>query len=69
MNLVPIAKPVRIRVECGGEEHISMDSLLEYFRCDDIEKLYLNGSLNKFLSQCGKEMLPNCTTVFQIAGS
>lgn len=67
MNLVPIAKPVRIRVECGGEEHISMDSLLEYFCCDDIEELYLNGSLNKFLSQSGKEMLPNCTNIFQIA--
>ena len=68
MNLVPIAKSVRIRVECGGEEHTTIDSLLEYFSRDDIEKLYLNGSLNKFLKQSGKDYLPkDCTNVFQIA--
>lgn len=68
MILVPIAKSVRIRVECGGEEHTTIDSLLEYFSSDDIEKLYLNGSLNKFLKQSGKDYLPkDCTNVFQIA--
>lgn len=36
MNLEPYAKPVRIRIKSGGEEHSTLESLKKNFRVEDI---------------------------------
>lgn len=48
MKLIPKAKPVRIRITVGNEEHNSLESLQENFVWDDIISL-LDGRLIKWL--------------------
>lgn len=53
MKLVAKAKPVKIRIKSGGEEHSSLDSLKRDFRIDDIKPL-LDGRLSRWLRQQGE---------------
>lgn len=50
MKLIPKAKPVRIRIMSGGEEHSSLDSLKHNFNVDDIRPL-LDHRLSRWLRQ------------------
>lgn len=50
MKLIPKAKPVKIRIKSGEEEHSSLDSLLHNFNVSDIEPL-LDGRLTRWLKQ------------------
>jgi hypothetical protein len=49
----PEAKPVKIRIMSGGEEHSSLDSLRQNFNLEDIEKL-LDGRLVNWLYKIGE---------------
>lgn len=53
MKLIPKAKPVRIRISSGGQEHSSLDTLLENFDIESLLPLYINGSLSRWLNQIG----------------
>lgn len=53
-RIEPQAKPVRIRIEVGGEEHSSIKSLKEKFDIKDVFKLYEDGSLLKWLNGIGE---------------
>ena len=53
-KIEPQAKPVRIRIEVGGEEHSSIKSLKEKFDIKDVFKLYEDGSLLKWLNGIGQ---------------
>lgn len=44
MKLISKAKPVKIRIKSGGEEHSSLDSLKRNFNISDIQPL-LDGRL------------------------
>lgn len=48
MKLTPIAKPVRIRIKSGNEEHSSLESLRNHFVWEDVSVL-LDGRLDKWL--------------------
>lgn len=54
MKLIPKAKPVRIRIFSGGEEHASLESLRAHFELDDLLPLFRNGSLLRWLNQIGE---------------
>lgn len=56
MKLIPKAKPVKIRIKSGGEEHSSLDSLKRNFNIDDIKPL-LDGRLVRWLRQQGENEL------------
>ena len=56
MKLIPKAKPVKIRIKSGGEEHSSLDSLLHNFDISDIKPL-LDGRLVRWLKQQGENEL------------
>lgn len=56
MKLIPKAKPVKIRIKSGGEEHSSLDSLLHNFNVSDIKPL-LDGRLVRWLKQQGEKAL------------
>lgn len=60
MKLIPKAKPVKIRIKSGGEEHSSLDSLLHNFNVSDIEPL-LDGRLVRWLKQQGENELAEVT--------
>lgn len=49
MKLVPKAKPIRIRIVSGGEEHSSIDSLRNNYSLKDILPLVKDGRLHKWL--------------------
>ncbi len=49
MNLIPKAKPVRIRITSGNEEHYSLESLRRNFVWSDVKKLFEGGRLVKWL--------------------
>lgn len=49
MRLIPKAKPVRIRITSGNEEHFSLESLRKNFVWADIKKLFEGDSLDKWL--------------------
>lgn len=53
MKLIPRAKPIRIRISAGGEEHSSFDTLLQQYDIESMLSLYKNGSLNRWLNQVG----------------
>ena len=53
MKLIPRAKPIRIRISAGGEEHSSLDTLLQQYDIETMLSLYKNGSLNRWLNQVG----------------
>lgn len=48
MELIPKAKPVKIRIKSGGEEHSSLESLKRNFSISDINPL-LDGRLARWL--------------------
>ncbi len=54
MKLIPIAKPVRIRIKSGGEEHSSLESLKQNFCLEDIKPL-LDGRLTRWLQRLGEK--------------
>ena len=54
MKLKPIAKPVRIRIKSGGEEHSSLESLKQNFCLEDIKPL-LDGRLTRWLQRLGEK--------------
>lgn len=56
MKLIPKAKPVKIRIKSGGEEHSSLDSLKRNFDIHDIQPL-LDGRLVRWLKQQGENEL------------
>lgn len=58
MKLIPQAKPVKIRIKSGGEEHSSLDSLKRNFKINDIKPL-LDGRLVRWLKQQGENELAN----------
>lgn len=58
MKLIPQAKPVKIRIKSGGEEHSSLDSLKRNFNISDIQPL-LDGRLARWLKQQGENELAN----------
>lgn len=58
MKLIPQAKPVKIRIKSGGEEHSSLDSLKRNFDIYDIQPL-LDGRLVRWLKQQGENELAN----------
>lgn len=58
MKLIPKAKPVKIRIKSGGEEHSSLDSLKRNFNISDIQPL-LDGRLVRWLKQQGEDELAN----------
>lgn len=53
MKLDPTGKPIRIRINVGGEEHSTLDTLKEHFDFDDVIRLWENGSLLRWLNQIG----------------
>lgn len=57
MKLIPKARPVRIRISSGGIEHSSLTSLKEHFSLEDVMGLIANGSLTRWLKQCGESDL------------
>lgn len=57
MKLIPKARPVRIRILSGGIEHSSLTSLKEHFSLEDVMGLIANGSLTRWLKQCGESDL------------
>ena len=56
MKLIAKAKPVKIRIKSGGEEHTSLDSLKKNFNISDIQ-LLLDGRLVRWLKQQGENEL------------
>lgn len=51
MKLEPKAKPVRIRIKSGGEEHFSLDSLKRNFSVQDLWEAVRGKSLYRWLRQ------------------
>lgn len=49
MKLTPKAKPVRIRILSGGEEHYSLESLHRNFVWNDVKQLFEGDRLDKWL--------------------
>lgn len=54
MKLIPVAKPIRIRITSGGEEHSSLESLKQNFCLEDIKPL-LDGRLSRWLQRLGEK--------------
>ncbi|MBQ4292708.1 MAG: hypothetical protein II752_08290, partial [Muribaculaceae bacterium] len=54
MKLTSEPKPVRIRIESGGEFHSSLDSIREAFSIDDLKEVNVN-SLLRWLSGQGEQ--------------
>ena len=50
MKIIAKAKPVKIRIKSGGDEHSSLDSLKRNFNIEDI-KFLLDGRLSRWLRQ------------------
>lgn len=66
MKLIPKAKPVKIRIKSGGEEHSSLDSLKRNFNISDIQPL-LDGRLVRWLKQQGENDLADIVSKFDSA--
>lgn len=64
MKLIPKAKPVKIRIKSGGEEHSSLDSLKRNFNISDIQPL-LDGRLVRWLKQQGDNELAEIVNNFK----
>lgn len=57
MKLIAKAKPIRIRIMSGGEEHFSLDSLRKNFCVQDIFPLIKDKRLSRWLRQQNEEEL------------
>lgn len=66
MKLIAKAKPVKIRIKSGGEEHTSLDSLKRNFNISDIQPL-LDGRLARWLKQQGENELADIMVDFNTA--
>ena len=67
MKLEPKAKPVRIRIKSGGEEHFSLDSLKRNFSVQDLWEAVRGKSLSRWLKQQNeKELAEKVDTFCQI---
>lgn len=55
MKLYPKARPVRIKLNVGGEEHSSIDSLRTNFNVEEVLKLYESGGLQNWLRQINRQ--------------
>lgn len=55
MKLYPKARPVRIKLIVGEEEHSSLDSLRDNFDVEEVIKLYDHGGLKNWLQQINEE--------------
>ena len=51
MKLEPKAKPVRIRIKSGGEEHFNLESLKQNFSVQDLWEAVRGKSLSRWLKQ------------------
>lgn len=54
MKLIPKAKPIRIRIVSGGEEHSSIETLRKNYSLKDILPLIKDGRLHKWLLRVGE---------------
>lgn len=66
MKLIAKAKPVKIRIKSGGEEHTSLDSLKRNFNISDIVPL-LDGRLIRWLKQQGENELADIIVGFDMS--
>ena len=67
MKLEPKAKPVRIRIRSGGEEHFSLDSLKRNFSVQDLWEAVTERSLSRWLKQQNeKELAEKVDSYYQI---
>jgi len=57
MKLEHKAKPVKIRIKSGGEEHSSLDSLKRNFSVEDLKPLQKDGRLSRWLRQLNENEL------------
>lgn len=54
MTLTPSAKPIRIRIVSGGEEHSSIETLRDNYSLQDILQRVKDGQLYKWLNRIGE---------------
>lgn len=64
MKLEPKAKPVRIRIKSGGEEHFNLESLKRNFSVQDLWKAVTGGSLSRWLRQQNESELAKQVEAF-----
>ena len=57
MRIIAKAKPIRIRIESGGEEHFSLDSLRLNLNVQDLWPLIKDNRLSRWLRQLGETEL------------
>ena len=57
MKLEPKAKPVRIRIKSGGEEHFNLESLKRNFSVNDLWEAVIGKSLSRWLKQQNEKEL------------
>lgn len=65
MKLEPKAKPVRIRIKSGGEEHFSLDSLKRNFSVQDLWEAVRGKSLYRWLRQQNENELADNVDAFR----
>lgn len=57
MHIIAKAKPIRIRIKSGGEEHFSLDSLRQNLNVEDLWPLIKDNRLSRWLRQLGETEL------------
>ena len=57
MRIIAKAKPIRIRIKSGGEEHFSLDSLRQNLNVQDLWPLIKDKRLSRLLMQLGETEL------------
>lgn len=67
MKIITKAKPVKIRIKSGGEEHSSLESLKKNFSVEDIVPL-LDGRLERWLRQQGNDQIADAVRIFAEIG-
>lgn len=63
MRIIAKAKPIRIRIKSGGEEHSSLDSLRQNLCVQDLWPLVKDKRLSRWLRQLGEVVLMLCLRV------
>ncbi len=64
MKLIAKAKPIRIRIKSGGEEHFSLDSLRNNLCVQDLWPLIQDKRLSRWLMQLGEAELAHAMDTF-----
>ena len=64
MKLEPKAKPVRIRIKSGGEEHFNLESLKQNFSVQDLWESVVGGSLSRWLRRQNESELAKQVEAF-----